>query len=82
MSWEITVDHICDGDDNGVTGPRGCGKDEARPHAFRMYDDDGELYYEGVSSEEDFDPLDDFGLPNAGCTDIHYKNKDGVWEPM
>lgn len=48
-------------------------------HTFRMYDDDGELYYEGLcsdaDSEEAFEPLDDFGEPDAGCTEIRYKNK-------
>ena len=39
---------------------------------FRMYDDDNELYYEGYSTEEDFSPLDDYGMPNAGCTSIEY----------
>jgi len=52
---------------------------------FRLYDDDGNLYYEGVSSdstsERAFDPLDDFGTPNAGCTTIRYYRKDkGEWE--
>jgi hypothetical protein len=53
---------------------------------FRMFDDDGVLYYEGYSNdnngEKAFDPLDDFGLPNAGCTDIKYKNKLGRWESL
>jgi hypothetical protein len=38
------------------------------PFEFRMYDDDGLLYYSGKSSEyATFDPLDDYGAPNAGC---------------
>jgi hypothetical protein len=88
-AWTITRDHLADDNDNeaGVTGPRdapdallaslrsGHGK------AFRMYDDDGELYYSGrwVSSddgltEDAFGPLDDFGTPNAGCTEIRYRD--------
>lgn len=45
---------------------------------FRMYDDDGNLYYTGcylVTDDTDpdgFEPLDDFGRPNAGCTRIDY----------
>jgi hypothetical protein len=47
------------------------------PHyPFKMYDADGNLYYEGWSddctSEKAFGPLDDFGMPNAGAIDIKY----------
>ncbi len=42
--------------------------------SFRMKDDDGELYYEGkLLGGSGFEPLDDFGLPNAGCTSIWIK---------
>jgi len=41
---------------------------------FRMYDDDGEHYYSGTlimdGEAEGFEPLDDFGMPGAGCTEI------------
>lgn len=38
---------------------------------FRMLDDDGDVYYYGVMTQDAcFDPLDDFGAPNAGCTSI------------
>ena len=52
-------------------------------HKFRMYDDDGELYYTGLfigdaDSEDGFKPLDDFGEGNAGCTRIDYFEK-GKW---
>lgn len=53
---------------------------------FRIYDDDGELYYAGVYGEGDnpgdedqFAPLDEFGTPNAGATEIRYRSKNGVW---
>lgn len=45
---------------------------------FRMYDDDGNLYYTGCylatddTDPDGFEPLDDFGAPNAGCTRIDY----------
>jgi hypothetical protein len=47
---------------------------------FRMRDGDGNLYYTGVltgqpdpcGSEGGFEPLDDYGTPNAGCTSIEY----------
>jgi hypothetical protein len=48
---------------------------------FRLYDDDGELYYSGrYLGELDYgDPLTDFGGPNAGCSYMkEYRN--GEWE--
>jgi hypothetical protein len=54
---------------------------------FRIKDGDGEVYYEGVmvvtdddGEETEFRPLDDFGKPNAGATDIEYQRLDGTWE--
>jgi hypothetical protein len=101
--WIIEKDHTADStapkatnaNAVGLTGP----KDpvDAPPanwacHPFKMYDDDGELYYEGklyfdpeyedVEPEVWFFPKDDFGEPNAGCTEIHYKNKDGKFEAV
>jgi len=39
--------------------------------------DDGELYYEGTlfGRYGGFEPLDDFGTPNAGCTMIKINGK-------
>lgn len=51
---------------------------------FRLYDDDGNKYYEGVYVGEDedmFAPLDDFGGPNAGCTEIRYL-ENGEWSAI
>ena len=60
-----------------IMGPRGCNPDLVQSIAkfeFRMYDDDL-LYYSGKSTEyATFDPLDDFGAPNAGCTRIDWLN--------
>lgn len=46
---------------------------------FRLYDDDGELYYTGrmITDEGDtedacYAPLGDFGAPYAGCTLVRY----------
>jgi len=46
---------------------------------FRIFDDDGERYYSGVyvavsDDPSGFEPLDDFGTPNAGATEIQYYN--------
>jgi len=51
-------------------------------YKFRMFDDDGELYYEGYSIDNSsFDPMDDFGTPNAGVTEIKYVNN-GKFETL
>ena len=53
---------------------------------FRMFDDDGNLMYEGsilIGDEEggDFLPLDDFGTPNVGATEIEYL-ENGKWTKL
>ena len=37
------------------------------------------LILSAVLSEEGFEPLDQFGTPNAGCTEIRYLEKGGKW---
>jgi len=90
--WIITVDHIADFDADfpsnanavGMIGPADANPADAGKciYPFKMYDDDHNLYYEGKSSEHgSFDPLDDFGEPNAGAAYIKYRNQiSGVWE--
>lgn len=53
-------------------------------HRFRMKDDDGIIYYYGTcSNDSSFAPLDDFGMPDSGCTSIEYYNKDKKkWEVL
>lgn len=89
--WVITKDHLGLGD-VGVFGPSGAKLDaqaiQAHPEAseFRMRDDDGETYYEGFyvgpRDESLFAPLDDFGCPNAGCTEIQFRTESGQWEGL
>jgi len=94
--WIILVDHLAEPgskagtNDNavGLMGPHNCNLDIRTIHPFRMRDDDRVLYYEGLSSRVGFEPLDDFGMPNAGCTIIEFEMErtlnDGmvsrVWE--
>ena len=91
--------------DKGVTGPRDITTEDLERLAkgegtkFKMYDDDGILYYKGrilleemdfqahtqrygpYSNELEFQPLDCFGGPNAGCTMIKYRNPETKkWE--
>ena len=50
-----------------------------------MYDDDGGHYYNGVliGDYDGFEPLDDFGEGNAGCTEIRlYNNKTRKFETL
>jgi hypothetical protein len=65
---------------------------------FRLLDDDDNVYYYGrileqSSITEEYEsgifgrdselaPLDNFGSPNAGCTQIEYKNDKGKWEGL
>jgi hypothetical protein len=53
---------------------------------WRCYDDDRNLIYEGLmlgfdaDSVSGFEPLDDFGTPDAGCTYIKWRDPDtGDW---
>ena len=94
--WLITKDHLCEGpndrNDEGTMGPNTCpftmGEVQRKGQPFKMYDDDGELYYEGRcihdgDEESVFSPLNNFGMPNAGCTSIKYRDpKTGKWETM
>jgi hypothetical protein len=72
----------------GVSGPRNACREllalleHGEGRTFTMHDDDGEKYYtgrilsfDGPGSEFDFGPLDDYGMPNAGCTEIRYNGK-------
>ena len=90
-SWVITKDNLAESpleSSVGTLGPHNCSEPaehiKARGTKFRMKDDDGEIYYYGFiyGDYEGFEPLDDFGMPNAGCTSIEYKNKQGEWEAL
>lgn len=94
--WTITKDHIADpkakpgtnANAVGIVGPRSAKmtheqiKTHPKGKRFRLYDDDNELYYEGVLvGDDEFAPLDQFGLPNAGATSTRiYENR--AWTPL
>lgn len=77
-------------DRTGVTGPSMLSGhllvdlDQGRGAEFRMSDDDGHIYFEGriVGDYDGFEPLVDFGMPDAGCTTIEYQNDHGLWRPL
>jgi hypothetical protein len=72
------------GSDKGTFGPRNAPPElierlrNGEGDTFIMLDDDGELYYTGrvLYADEAWanheEPLQDFGMPNAGCTEIRY----------
>lgn len=88
--WIITQDHIGRGEAVGVMGPQRVRytaeeiKQSGEP--FRLLDADGTLYYEGVylgsDDETSFRPLDDYGMPAAGCTTIQFRGEDGSWADL
>lgn len=88
-AWIITKDHLAEGvedSDVGVQGPRAASPEalarvsDGEGRLFRMYDDDGELYYTGrlldTTGEYDeqacYAPLGDYGMPGAGCVVVKY----------
>jgi hypothetical protein len=76
--WIITKDYISGGEEKGIQGPRGADLNLKTNRAhFVMKDDDGEVYYEGdiYGDYDGFEPLEDFGRPNAGASSIWYKGK-------
>lgn len=102
-AWIIDRDYIADEIDTDrmgkdcvaveVAGPSDASPAQVelarkRGWPFKMYDDDGILYYsgrcwsaEGWGDETLFGPLDDYGMPNAGAVTIKYRNPEtGKWE--
>lgn len=80
--WEVTRDHL-DGKDVKVQS-RGFEPDAGDEWTeFRLYDDDGELYYSGRQNQhgDGFEPLDQYGMPNAGCTEIRL-HENGEWKTL
>lgn len=80
MAWKITRDIL----DNKNVYIASLHDQVEMPHKFRLLDDDGEVYFEGWSndnnSERAFEPLD-WAMADSGCTEIQYFN-DGKWETL
>tara|TARA_R100000008_G_C3550207_1_gene149953 strand:+ start:418 stop:687 length:270 start_codon:yes stop_codon:yes gene_type:complete len=87
-AWIIDKDYLNDGAE-GTVGPR-------NPHAasletlkagygepLRLYDDDGNLQYEVriAGNYDGFEPMDDYGRPNAATTEVRYLAQ-GQWKPL
>lgn len=101
-AWKITYDHLGH-KKVAIYGPhnmtetqqakldaaskRGTGANTEDVRKFRIYDDDGELYFTGILvgdwEEWGFGPLDDYGAPDSGATEIRYLTDDGEkWESL
>lgn len=51
------------------------------PPMFQLYDDDGNLYFQGLYyGSDDFGPLTDFGV-SYGCTTLKYWER-GAWRVL
>ena len=92
--WRITKDFLDDTPTRPNTlavGPQGMGNDilgrllGGEGKKFRMLDGDGIVYFEGLfigdENTDEFEPLDDYGTPDSGCTDIQYF-ENGKWETL
>lgn len=89
--WQIIEDHTKDPEPNRYNVMYGNATLvevlEYEPRLFRLYDDDGILYYTGIMRGDiddelvGFAPLD-WGMVYGGCTRIDYKQEDGSWETL
>jgi hypothetical protein len=97
--WIIDKDRLSNGEGSrvGIMGPHNlidsikAQLESGKGEPFRLLDDDGEIYYEGriihhegyEAPDTGFEPLDDFGEPDAGCSGIQYKSeRTGQWEDL
>lgn len=59
---------------------------ETADTAFRLYDDDGILYYSGILTDDEFGDAQIlaliWGRQDAGCTTIKVSSGDGKWEQV
>ena len=83
-NWTITHDYIEGGAEIGLSGPRNKSRHVDNETDFQMFDGDGELYYAGTiwGDFDGFEPLDDFGTPHAGCTEIKLRDAAGVFRTL
>ena len=87
-AWIIDKDHLGRGDE-GRIGPRNpdpasletLNKGGGEP--LRLYDSDGVLQFEvRIAGDYDcFEPMNDWGYPNATTTDVRYLSQ-GQWLPL
>lgn len=82
--WRVTYDFIEKREVDVRSFRFDKGKMDKLTERFKLADDDGVEYFEGVSSDSDseggFDPLDEYGV-EFGCTVILYK-RGNEWEEL
>lgn len=92
VMWRITSDHL-ESKLRLAESQNWNDKHSESMRQFRMFDDDNVLCYEGEGNclehidGTGFEPLDDYGTPNAGCTFIEWNvsldiDGDPKWERL
>lgn len=80
--WKIDRDYLDGGDIDTCSRSWDDKLASTATVRFRMLDGDGQVYYGGrCTPEVEFQPLHDFGTPNAGCTTIQFR-VDGRWQTL
>ena len=81
--WKIDKDYLNENSSenaSGTEGPRNLDPSiTSNPQGFTLYDDDDIPYYHGhiYGDYEGFEPVDDFGMPNAGAVHIKFDGDEG-----
>lgn len=79
--FKIVVDNIYDEKDNFTLEGRVYGDYSEGQFKFRVLDDDGNVYFEGLSDDNSsFEPLDRVGV-NYGAVEIQYF-EDGQYKTL
>lgn len=83
--WIITFDEgVCNDCDNATEEQMKVIIADGFTQPFRLLDDDEIPYYVGhckPDMDDEFAPLEDWGMPNAGCTMIQHQVGDN-WETL
>ena len=83
VMWIITADHLSEweADKKQIEAEK---TKHNLTREFRLYDDDGELYYSGWYSDdiEDEFYILQWAMYDSGCTEMQTKNSEGRWEVL
>jgi len=77
--WRITHDCLANAPRNVRSQNWDQDRAERATERFRLLDDDRNVYFRGVCTPNvDFEPLDEYGMPDSGCTIIEFR-EGGRW---